>query len=402
MEIIQLESNQLISSNQELVQLTIGDYSGCWALQEQTITLNSGEICTADEAHYIRDDYYHESEFDEAGIVYDHYNEEYRHMDDCVFGYISYRNEGYFSIFSEYVCYNDTNYLDYDVAANHGVYYCSDCDSYYTDECNCDDEDDYCFDYHSGNRTDYSGNSIYKIGFEVEKEDSSQRERHYAWDLFDSTGWAKERDGSLAAGGYELISPVYPFNLAHSVYMQEIITSSIAAVVHYIDADYSDNCGGHINISAQGMSSQELLAAISGYLPLFYSIYQRRITNTYSKAKCLDLYVSEPNKYSAFNCKHNGVVEIRIFPAVKNVSNLLWRAELLRLILKSATGDFRVALSNITNPNNEIHQHLKRVFSTDELFGKVKLFAKYTLEIDKSIIKQKNVNRNLYRITKAA
>lgn len=408
MEIIELDNSQVINCVGDLVKLTIGDYEGYWANEDSTVVLYSGEICLHEEAHLVNDEYYHESEFESFGIVYDHYDEVYALISDCYYGYISYREEGYFAKTAEYVYFNDTYYLDSEVAADCNIYYCNGCDNYYDDDNGCicnqeeEDDDDYCFDYHSGKRKDFSNGSIYKIGFEVEKEDNQQREQDYAHELFNSTSWAKERDGSLGCGGYELISPVFPLDINNSLFTQNIIIDSINSVANYINANYSSSCGGHINISQAGKSSQLVLQSFSAYLPLFYSIYQNRINNTYSKAKQLKLYLNESEKYCSFNCKTNGVLEIRIFPAVKNVTNLLWRAELLRLILKHPTANYKTALAYISNPNNELHQHLRKVFSTKELFIKVKLFAQFAQEIDKVHIKQKNVNRNLVKVLQAA
>ncbi len=407
MEIIQLKDNQVIECLGELVQITIGSYEGNWTSEGNTTLLESGERCINDEAYEINGNYYHEEEFDENGIVYDHFHEEYAFEDDCHYGHIGRFETGHFSTYSDYVRYEDEYYLNYEVAESHGIYYCSDCDeNYHIDYgCSCSDDDDcdsYCFDYHSGNRRDYSEGSIFKIGFEVEKEDEEARNSQYAFELFSETGWAKEHDGSLGCGGFELISPTLPLDIECPIYEQQNITKAINNVKNYIDAAYSKRCGGHINISQQDVSSMELLEGISGYLPLFYAIYQHRLNNTYSKAKSLKTYIKDIDKYSSFHCKRNGVLEIRIFPAVRNETNLLWRAELLRLILAKPTTSHKAALEQIANPKNSLHQHLTKLFNTQELFSKVKLFAQYAKQFDEINIKQKTVNHNLSKLLKAA
>lgn len=407
METIQLKNGQLIDCVVSLVEITIGDYSGYWAREDDSVTLYSGEIGLSEECYCIDGNYYHPEEFEKYDIVYDHYSEEYSSMDDCYYGYLNNGEMGYFSHDSDYVYYNDTYYINSRVAERHDIYYCSDCDEYYYSDngCDCEEEDDYygcCFNYHSDNREDISSGSVYKIGFEVEKEDSEIKSSTYANDLFQETKWAKENDGSLDNTGFELISPVFPLDTKTTLYSQSVIIDSVALVKNHINADYSTSCGGHINISQQGLSSKELLETISGYLPLFYSIYQNRIGNTYSKAQSLKIYLSESDKYRAFNAKHNGVLEIRIFPAVKNVENLLWRAELLRLILNSPTDNHKKALEIISNPKNELHQHLRKVFTPIELLKKVKLFLKYAKQYDKANIKQQVLNRSIIKILKVA
>ena len=408
METIKLNNGQLIDCMVSLVEITIGDYSGYWAREDDSVTLYSGEIGLIEECDCIDGDYYHPEEFDTYDIVYDNYLEEYSFMNDCYYGYLNNGEMGYFSTDSDYVYFNDTYYINERVAERHEIYYCCDCgEHYYSDNgCDCDEEDenhdDYCFNYHSGNRKDISGDSVYKIGFEVEKEDSEIKSLSYANNLFQETKWAKETDGSLDKTGFELISPVFPLDIKTPLYSQKVITDSIELVKSHINADYSRSCGGHINISQQGLSSKELLETISGYLPLFYSIYQNRVGNTYAKAQSLKIYLGESDKYRAFNAKYNGVLEIRIFPAVKNVENLLWRAELLRLILHSPTNNHKKALENISNPNNELHQHLRKVFTPIELLKKVKLFLMYAKQYDKANIKQQVINRSIVKILKVA
>lgn len=406
MEIINLHASQLISEC-ELIKITIGEYSGNWALETATLVTRGGEICLEDEAIKIHGDYYHEDEFDQYDIVYDHYNQEYDFDGNCLYGYVdSNDSKGDFSRDADWVEYEDTYYMTEAIASDYGIYHCSDCNITYSEHggCDCDEDDDlsYCFDYHSNYREDFSNDSIYKIGFEVEKEDEAVRNDELAYDLFSETGWAKELDGSLGCDGFELVSPVFPLEVTTTIYEQPLITESVYRVESYLNAEYTKKCGGHINISRQGANSQELLESIGGYLPLFYSLYQNRVRNTYSPAKSLRLYTSEREKYCSFHCKSNGVIEVRIFPAVKNITNLLWRAELLRLILANPTHSYKTALAQIANPKNGLHQHLLKIFDKQQLFNKVKLFVKYAAEFEQVQFTPKLVNHNLGKIYKVA
>ncbi|MBP9777713.1 MAG: hypothetical protein KBD25_00860 [Rickettsiaceae bacterium] len=408
MEIIELKSNEVIRCNGELVKITIGDCEGNWTNEDYTTTLESGEICLSDEAIPVgsNEEYYHEDEFEEKGIVYDHYRERYEFEENCLFGYIDgNREDGHFHRDAEYREYNGIFYIHDGIAELYGIYHCSDCDTTYNgnyDNCNCSDEDNWCFSYHSENREDFSKGSVYKIGFEIEKEDEDQKEYEYARDLFNSAGWAKEVDGSLNSSGFELVSPILPLDLIKSVYIQEDLTHSIDEVKHYINADYSKRCGGHINVSCNGLSSFDILLKFKGYIPLFYAIYQSRIENTYCTAKKFNLYVTETEKYHAFHCKNNDVLEIRIFPAVKDVPNLLWRAELIRLILANPTESYKKALEHIANPKNELHKHLCRVFSKSQLLNKTQLFVDYAKDFESFEFDQKVINRYLRIVFQAA
>lgn len=405
MEIIELESNQVIRCD-ELVKITIGTYEGDWTSRDNVTSLRSGEICLSDEAIEVNSEYYHEEEFDTWGIVYDNYEDCYSFSDDCFYGYIDgHGTSGYFSVDADYLVWGSNYYIHSGVAEYYGIYHCNDCETTYNinaEDCGC--EDDYCFSYHSGNREDFSKDSIYKIGFEIEKEDEEQKEYGYARDLFDSTGWAKETDGSLGSDGFELVSPILPLDLSKAVYEQDCLISSIDEVKNYINADYSKRCGGHINLSCRGLSSSDMLLKFKGYMPLFYAIYQSRVENKYCTAKKFCDYIKYAEKYLAFNCKSNnqGILEIRIFPAVKNVANLLWRAELIRIMLANPTESYKKALEQVSNPKNELCKHLSRVFNQSQLLEKQRLFAKYTQQFENFTFKQRVVNRNLRKTLQAA
>jgi len=273
----------------------------------------------------------------------------YTFLDNCHLGYIGCDGEtGFFSDRANYIVFDENYYLNSEIAGAYGIYYCDECDEYFNSDYGCDCETAKCFEYHSNNREDFSNSSLYKIGFEVEKEDEEIKNQDSATDLFNDTGWAKEKDGSLGHGGFELISPILPLDIEKLILEQDTIVNSLYDVQSYINADYSTRCGGHINISKQGLTSIELLHSISGYLPLFYSIYEHRVKNTFSQVASLDSYTKLPHKYSSFYCKEEGILEIRIIPAVINVQNLLWRAELIRLILANSTSNHKKALENIT------------------------------------------------------
>jgi hypothetical protein len=64
---------------------------------------------------------------------------------------------------------------------------------------------------HQAMRIDYTKpEDDYIVGLEVEKEDYDLSRKGLAWKLLQETGWARERDGSLDTGGFELVSPLLP------------------------------------------------------------------------------------------------------------------------------------------------------------------------------------------------
>lgn len=199
-----------------------------------------------------------------------------------------------------------------------------------------------------------------KIGFEVEKEDTSILEDLHAPDLLDATDWAAVSDGSLGSGGFELVSPI--FNLHETNF-----SSKFQKVKEYLNADYSDNCGGHINYSNELETPRQMAESISGYLPLLYAMYPKRIQKRWCIMKPKNELLESSDKYQAVCMKRNRI-EFRIFPAVKNVEQLVWRAELIKIFDLNRCESESDVLSAICDPKSELNQHLRKVYPDLEKF----------------------------------
>ena len=170
------------------------------------------------------------------------------------------------------------------------------------------------------------------FGFEAEKQDQAFRDRDNAIKLAFNTGFKKERDGSLGEGGFELISPVLPLN------NDAVINEVLAPVRDILDAGTTDKCGGHINVSIVGQTSKEILKKVKGSLPIFYSIYEKRLNNTYCGAQQFSTYLRSPRKYQSFYLKSQDILEFRIFPAIKNNTILKNRIDLMRIVFNELYG----------------------------------------------------------------
>lgn len=223
---------------------------------------------------------------------------------------------------------NDTDeyYVSTDVAEEHEVYY-SDSHRCYVKRVR------YVANYASlSDVFKTTSSTVVSFGVEVEKEDQDVLESAVFQDIYDTTGWAKEKDGSLDGdSGYEFVSPVYDlFDL--SAFNKDL---SISTIARHINADYSDSCGGHITVSVKGMTSEELIGGLKAFFPLLYSLYPERCSVDYSRAKSpIDLLIS-PTKYSAVYMKSDKLVEFRIFPAVQSVVDLKWRIELMQFMIRN-------------------------------------------------------------------
>lgn len=359
------------------------EYNETAALSNDCITAYNCEgdviVVNVNDTKNVDNDYYTD---DCDNIVWDEIYREYIHMDDAVRVYV------YGSINSVlakrgdyYIIVNEEFYQDFYAANYHGLYRCVECDNWSDDRCcwDCNNEkvenEGYLFEYHSDNRCDKSKDSQFKIGFEVEKEDESVFETDYAEELFNTTGWAKEKDSSLGDGGYELVSPI--FNLMDN----DAITRSILEVDELVNAKFSNRCGGHINISDSDKTPCEMLRAIGAYMPLLYAIYPKRLTNTYCKAKKLERLFSDADKYQAIAIKSNRL-EIRIFPAVRSVRNLLWRAELVRIMIAGYGKTYEQILKDMIDNTSALHGHLRDIYTINEINDRAAKYKKYVSEIE--------------------
>lgn len=216
--------------------------------------------------------------------------------------------------------------------------------------------------YHSSARTDYSlDGDTWKVGCEVEKEDSRYQNNTSVWKLFAETGWAKERDGSLGQGGFELVSPILP------LFDRKRLKAHLSTVKQYLNAQHSQACGGHINLSCKGKRSKEVLASLKAGAALLYAIYEPRMTNRYCPARQWNRYESMPDKYSAFYLKNDQVCEIRLFPAVKSLKNLMWRLDLVRWLVSINEKDFVKKILSLQNRNSYLSCHLRQVYTEDKI-----------------------------------
>ena len=99
----------------------------------------------------------------------------------------------------------------------------------------------------------HNENDEYLVGLEVEKTDRTLRDDGLAWEIAENSGWIRERDGSLNDGGFELVSPILP------LFDNTRLNAAISPVERYIDGNADSSCGGHINVSRKGKTSEELL-----------------------------------------------------------------------------------------------------------------------------------------------
>lgn len=278
----------------------------------------------------------------------------YKYDDEVYHGYVDHRsNTGYFyDRHDDRVEDGDGNYYRTSgVASDMGLSY-QERSGYYGHEL------EWLAGYGDAEHRDHSDGSKVRFGIEVEKEDQDVLESVAHKSLYDDTGWAKERDGSLdSSEGYELVSPCYDLmNL--STFYKALENTHIK---RHINAGYSDACGGHITISVEGYTASEIYEGMSGFFPLIYGLYPKRTTQNYCKAKCKRTMGMAPDKYSAFYIKH-GMLESRIFPAFRDVDNVKWRIELMQIVIGNINASESEVLKMLVNRNSRLHKHIVKMY----------------------------------------
>jgi hypothetical protein len=291
--------------------------------------------------------------------------------------------------------YFEGDYYDDDALERNDIVYVEDTDEYsyrdnvyYHEEEGCYysyPEESYVRGYHNGSyqSLDFDGKSKYKIGYEIEKEDKCVRNSIDIDDFESATDelWRKEKDGSLDdESGYELISPTFEFDI-NKIF--EHIESNDTLVEH-INAKYSTSCGGHIHLSEDGLTGEQLFDKVKGYTPLFYALYYGRVDRNYAKGKSNEDLKNDNEKYQAIKI-HYDRIEFRIISAVPNVKTLKWRTKLLMMILQNPTDDVIRAYYNVDTKFTKL---LKQTYSDEKLVELKERFVKFTNKFEGIEIKK--------------
>lgn len=209
------------------------------------------------------------------------------------------------------------------------------------------------------------------IGFEVEKTRFS---RGAVRNIPLFAGY--ERDSSC---GYEAVTNILP--LLPAGLWRNKVYSMMHDARKVIEDSYSPSdqrCGGHVTLSCEGMSGEELYQATRKNMAIVFALFRKRLGNRYCNANS----VLEPNftgtRYVAIQQKAN-VIEVRLVSRFQSVKQMMRRYELFYTIM-----DF-----SINNPNgshasllNKVRPIVKAMYSgdeakTDEIIDIAKHFNKY-------------------------
>lgn len=123
-------------------------------------------------------------------------------------------------------------------------------------------------------------------------------------------------------------------------------------------------------------SGAQVFDLYNGFFPLLFSMYRKRLRGSWSSVRNNKTLKKGSHRYSAVNVQRE-YVEFRIFSAVKNVTNLLWRRDLLRIMAKNPKKGVMWWISQAMNPNSALHNHLLKAYDAD----KIRLLCAYAAAI---------------------
>lgn len=353
-------------------------------------------------------DYYHEDN-DRHEFDYDEIQEEY------ILSYYSvtaYGRRG-----REYVTHRDrcvsvgTCYYHEDYLSDNDIVWVSDEDEYYhrddvyfwdsDDEYHLepeDDEDDssnLLWGYNEGEREknfveiDKIEGEEVMFGFGMEIEKSEMPDFDFdKWDIYNETGAVLERDGSVD-DGFELKTPVY--NL-----FSPKTEERLSKLKSFADIKGVENAGGHIGFSMIGKSDEELIDLCSGFIPLIFAMYKKRLSNDYCSGKKIDILKNSGEKMQAIRMR-GSYIEFRIFSSVKNYNTILFRLNLFRIMAKNLGKSFPSVIGMAVNKNSELHKLLTNDVYSDTY--KFERLIKDAIEINSQFGIKKLTQSKINQIT---
>jgi hypothetical protein len=217
------------------------------------------------------------------------------------------------------------------------AYWCDVAECYYWDEDNVKTVDDEHISQYANspepiNLNCRSREAQFSVGFEIEKTvfkvdggiQDDQGDYVGSLDIF--KGY--ETDSSC---GVEAITNILPLGSPRSN-ARSYVFDMIDDAHEVINSPYNTKCGGHINISVNGMTSYDLLDRVRGNMAIMYAMYRYRLRRSYVYQN-KKMKRDDNTKYSPVHVKSGGVLEIRLPSAVANVKQLKHRYDFMYKIL---------------------------------------------------------------------
>lgn len=185
--------------------------------------------------------------------------------------------------------------------------------------------------------------SRFTIGFEIEKSNVTTMPR--GEDLEFPLFACCEADGSLPYEGGEGVTNILP--LVGKSMLRTKLRNEIIAARPFLDLPVNQQCGGHVTVRVEGMSSEELFDACRPFMGILYAIWRHRLKNSFCRGdifytgnrSAAGLHVNNPSKYRICKKRGNGMIEFRFPSAIRTTEALLVRYDLFYALLDCAAND---------------------------------------------------------------
>lgn len=386
----------------ELVETSLGYYaikSDCVYVEESDCYYHRDN----DDCYYALDevdDVYIE-ETNSVDCIANNGNAYTSHKDNCVYVRRGYRGSTYYH--KDYLsdndiieCADDGEYYHMD-----SLYYWDSDDQYHLDEEESDYDEDNDDEY--GDIFSYDSSYVEKnfvsvdkqegeevsFGWGVEIEKSEMPKFYFnKYELYDNTGAVIERDGSVDRG-FELKTPVY--NL-----MSPNTDKRIEALKDFCEVKGVENAGGHIGFSMTGKTDAELMDLCSGFIPLIFAMYKKRLNNDYCKGKRIAQLKKSHEKMQSIRMR-GGYIEFRVIASVKTFNTLKFRLEFFRIMAKNLGKNFSSVIGMAVNKDSDLHKLLTTdIYSDNDKFERLITDA---IEINRQFGKRKLTQKSINKIT---
>lgn len=229
-----------------------------------------------------------------------------------------------------------------------------------------------------------------QFGFGIEIEKNAMPD--FAFDkreIYAESGAVLEYDGSVS-NGFELKTPIY--NL-----FSPKTDERVELLKNFANIKEVDNAGGHIGFSMQGKTDEELLDACSGWLPLIYAMYKKRLGNDYCTAKKVKtLKENKEEKYQSIRLRGH-YIEFRIFASVKTFETVKFRLNFFRILAKNLNKPFSRVLAMAVDKNSELYKLLTANYY--KASNKLERLIKDAIEINTQFGTRKLNQKTIDKIT---
>ena len=216
-------------------------------------------------------------------------------------------------------------------------------------------------------RVTESLSSLGGVGFEIEKaffqtsygESRAPGDPVGEYDAFQGF----ETDSSC---GVEAITNILPLDAIHFDKVRQLFDDA----ADVINSPLNNACGGHINVSYEGLSGGELMAKIRPNVGILYAMFPERLGNQYCRGNARLTPGGNTGGFPVARV-YGGRIEFRLPNGVKNVDDLMLRHKIMSFLVTYSVQDGVNLLERIkplvkewftiVSPERSIEEYMQQV-----------------------------------------